>query len=742
MKKITALLIAIIMMTSVITSFPFAANAVTHGYLAGDANDDGDVSMKDVLLVRRFIAGLASEKDLSRLAADVYRDSDVNSRDVLKLRRTIAGLDDYEQNNTDGKYRVSEIKIGGRNISRFTIVLPASAPDGYLLSSMNFAAGELQKYIKQACGIKLNISTDDTPDGYKILYRYDLDDEYELGKEGFVLEVTGEGDFVITCGTLRGALYGTYTFLEDEIGYRFLTDGVTYLYRNGTVDVPATYRDRQVPTFDYRAIGANGPGANFPMLKENASDGGAYLASKNNNDIDYNAYNLGGAVGTTYLHAHSFVYYMAGFANKDDPSLNSVAGGEQPCMTSEDTYNKIIDFMYQLVEWRYELGQIPGIHYTQLSCSANDNGNFCTCPECMKVYREEESVAGVLIRLCNRVTEKFCGDYPELEVYTAAYAGSHIPPKMTRPDPRLNICMCCVGCNNHNLRDSEACRECGGNTRLETALSYEGEKVPQSNVEWMGWLDGWLELTDNVWFWYYTDNWVFYVSSAPNLFNFYDDIKFLAEKGVKGLYLEGDADVINYTFEELRIYLMTKMMWDAGMSEEEYVALMDEFLMIYYGPGWENIKELIYMENYCGDLEGCFTNNFDYPWEEYNKEYFRDNYGHFVELLTAASAAAENGTQRDRIERLSVHVHFLGLSATFDRDWRNGDASSRARYRERYEWLWNYYNNHPRFLALNTTFVASEDGIGGMWNFPSNANNPCDPMNWLFDGGDFTGTRR
>ena len=56
----------------------------------GDADGDGQVSMKDVLLVRKFIAGLVSGIDTS--AADVNGDGHVDMKDVLLLRKFIAGL--------------------------------------------------------------------------------------------------------------------------------------------------------------------------------------------------------------------------------------------------------------------------------------------------------------------------------------------------------------------------------------------------------------------------------------------------------------------------------------------------------------------------------------------------------------------------------------------------------------------------------------------------------------------------
>ena len=56
----------------------------------GDADGDGDVTMKDVLLARKLIAGMDANAD--RNALDVDGDGDVTMKDVLLLRKFIAGM--------------------------------------------------------------------------------------------------------------------------------------------------------------------------------------------------------------------------------------------------------------------------------------------------------------------------------------------------------------------------------------------------------------------------------------------------------------------------------------------------------------------------------------------------------------------------------------------------------------------------------------------------------------------------
>ncbi len=58
--------------------------------MLGDANGDGDVNMKDVLLMRKYLAEMDVEYNAQN--ADVNSDGDVNMKDVLMLRKFLAGL--------------------------------------------------------------------------------------------------------------------------------------------------------------------------------------------------------------------------------------------------------------------------------------------------------------------------------------------------------------------------------------------------------------------------------------------------------------------------------------------------------------------------------------------------------------------------------------------------------------------------------------------------------------------------
>ncbi|MBR0302644.1 MAG: DUF4838 domain-containing protein, partial [Clostridia bacterium] len=238
--------------------------------------------------------------------------------------------------------------------------------------------------------------------------------------------------------------------------------------------------------------------------------------------------------------------------------------------------------------------------------------------------------------------------------------------------------------------------------------------------------------------WYYGANYNYFVSPSPNLFNFYDDVKYIAERGIIGMYAEGSSDPVRYSFEYLRSYLCSKILWDPYMTEEEYEDLMDEYLMLHYGKGWEYIKQYIYMSNYASDINGCWTNNHDAPWDVYSKDYFAEHYEEMARLFRQAYDAAESDDERERIVMTSVHMHFLGLSATYESNYVNGTEEQRNTYKERYAQLWKYYRDNAYDEDTNPTGIkgyVNGSGTAQFDNFPSLPNPVMCPMDWMFKGG-------
>ncbi|MBR6049711.1 MAG: DUF4838 domain-containing protein, partial [Clostridia bacterium] len=549
MKKLLSIILTSAMLIAAVVSVLPTGAGATYGYLLGDANDDLDVTMKDVLLMRRYIAGLEEERDIDTVAADVVKDDEVSMKDVLTVRRYIAGLDELEGNNEDGKYKVSSISIGKRNIARYTVVVtPDTDP------CVNKGADVLISRINKACGYRMNKTDDPSVDGCKIVFYHDNDDEYGLGSDGFKVRVEENGDLSIFCGPKdhqRGAVYAAYHILEEFVGYRFLiSDGnasegeengdVVYLYESENAVIPEGYDESIVPTVKYRAISQVGrSNTNFSPLHINDCNAAA--------SAEY-----GWRDTTLYIHAHSYAYQMAGIEHAYDNPWIEAQGlhNTQPCLTKDETYQKIIEFNTWLVEDRKTWGTIVngervgndvlGKTYTMVSCSPNDNTDFCKCANCKAVYEIEGSISGTVFRLANRVDEHMNDLYPGIQTYTIAYWDARRPPKYTRPRDTICVCYCIGGCNNHPYDHTELCAEAGGNPRLDQ-VNWDGSKTPSSNVDDVDYYLKWTELTNNIQIWYYSCIYTYYLTPAPNIFNIYNDIKFLASTGTTGVYFEGSG---------------------------------------------------------------------------------------------------------------------------------------------------------------------------------------------------------
>lgn len=80
--------------------------------LVGDANGDGVINLKDVLVLRKYLAEMPVEIDL--VGADMTRDNTVNMKDVLALRLRIA----YEKDAGEDEVAfmmLEDVKIGDPN---------------------------------------------------------------------------------------------------------------------------------------------------------------------------------------------------------------------------------------------------------------------------------------------------------------------------------------------------------------------------------------------------------------------------------------------------------------------------------------------------------------------------------------------------------------------------------------------------------------------------------------------------
>ena len=231
MKKI----ISIVVLVSVLAGCLVLPAAASRTFVAGDANGDGAVDMKDSLAIRLYCAGAGELESFD--AADLNADGKVNAKDLRIIKRHLADVEDLTQ--------VCSIHtIAGNDIGNYTIVV--TNPDN---ANMLFAAEELQKYVKMATDKELPIVENESDAELKVILCED--DSDALGNDGFAI-VVEDGQLVITAGALRGSMYAVYELLEEYMGFRFFGYEDVRVPKDEGFRIPEGLEDTQIPDTLYR----------------------------------------------------------------------------------------------------------------------------------------------------------------------------------------------------------------------------------------------------------------------------------------------------------------------------------------------------------------------------------------------------------------------------------------------------------------------------------------------------------
>ena len=648
----------VLILSLLFSAFAAALPAGAGSFLRGDLDENGVLNALDALELVKYLAGASDWVALD--LADVNGDGTITALDNLELKRHLAGAIDITETYPVPDTNVGEITIAGENIGNYTIV--AANPDN---ANILFAAEELQKYVKEACGRTLALEQGASHAPHQIIL-CENDGSRNLGDDGFSITVSG-GTLTIMGGAARGAMYGVYELLEEYIGYRFLGYDDKVLYTATQVDLPNGMRDEQVPTVRYRCITID-PYANdytYSSVIKRKLSGCTSQPSMLRPEYGY-------GIQRVLLNAHSLDYFI--------PDV------EVPCLSSEDSYEICLSNMKALLDERIAAGGVVGKDITEISCAYSAEGRFCTCAECSAIYQEEGSQAGVLVPFVNRVDEALRAAYPGIRVITNAYGDVRIPPQNVVLNEEVVLLYCWNGCANHPIGSGE-CEE-GGNS-----LGY-------SNTQEEAYYLGWTEHCSQTYIWYYPTNIYYLLCPQPNLMNLYNDFVWFMEHKAVGFYVVGTA---GSSFEGLDAYLISELIWDGGMVEEEYICHMEEYLEAYYGPGWSYIYTYIEMLTQAGDEMGCVLNDYEYPFDIYSKTYFAEHFDEMIALFDAAAAACETDWERENIRRLSAHMLFLGYSATYEERYVNGTADQRAAYAEGYEAWYDMVNE----LGIRVTYTQT-----------------------------------
>ncbi|MBQ7910395.1 MAG: DUF4838 domain-containing protein [Clostridia bacterium] len=515
------------------------------------------------------------------------------------------------------------VRIGGTDLSAFTVIRSADMPEGQVTALEFFV-----EQIKEATGVALPIliDSDDQAVEHEVVIgttnRQNAALTRAIGEirdDGYAMVVDG-GDLYIGATTGRGVVYGMAALLEDYFGVRFYARDYICHRPLGAVSLEEGFKEVFSPEFHARRTWVDGLYAD-PLEQ--------VLFLRNNSDGLKKA-----KVGDTYPIRANSNHTIHDLAKSD---------GQVPCLTDEAVYRQVLKSVVK------KLNNNPDQNVIQVG--QTDGGQPCKCERCAAIHKEYGTDNATWFLFLNRLADECASLYPDrgVKLITYAYQYTHGVPQngyTVSDNVIINFCFD-KACCNHAFDHPD----CPKNTPVAAELR-----------EWAK-----LCKAENLYVYEYAYNCGDNYLPDPSLFVMWENFQFYLECGVNGILSEG-ITARGGEFDSLRAYLRSKLVWNPRMTEEEFNTLMEEFLAGYYGDAAPYMAE--YLKLLCdGERVSC-TDMYTPMYTFYQTVEQRGSTAVSQELLDQCQElfdkafAVETLTeaQREHLECTSIHLLMVRYS--------------------------------------------------------------------------------
>lgn len=466
---------------------------------------------------------------------------------------------------------MADLSIVANGVSSYQIIVPNETTP-----VVDKAAAELQGFLQKISGVQLPIvSESGSGDGPAILIgRSDRamaavpeSELAQLGKDGIRLKTAGS-DLILLGADQRGQLYSVHELLQ-RLGVRFLAHDCTVIPKTSEVNIaPIDYA--YTPPFFYR---------------ETSYHGSQHKDIAARQRLNGPTQNLDESVGGG-IHFHPFVHSFHAIVPPDKyfeshPEFFCLIDGKrcgpgntQLCLTNKEMHKVAIA---QALKW---LEENP--HLSMVETSQREGGRFCECDDCLAVIEEEggPEVPGdsrgsyaPILRFVNVLADAVAEKYPDKGVVTLGY--NYMPPEKTKPRNNVYIRLTHAGCYFHGATN---CRK-----------KVDGRNDGGADL-FLKSIDEWSKVSDNVWIWHYTTNFLHYLNLRRNLVGLPRDLKYYRDHGVNGVYVQGNRQSPAGELAELRQYLASQLLWN---PDRDPMKIREEFVHGYYGPAGNQVLEFL-----------------------------------------------------------------------------------------------------------------------------------------------------
>ena len=499
-------------------------------------------------------------------------------------------------------------------------------------STTLYAAKELRYYLdRMTCAsFQIEKSKADIP-GIYIGCGTDIDSS-DLGEEDF--RIVTDGDRLCIIGGNRGIIYGVYEFLES-LGCRFFTSNCEKIPTTPNLSIEH-YDIKQVPRLEYREHNYYDAVQN-PRFAVRCRFNGAHhkIPARMGGYMPYAWY-----VHTFQRMVPTEVYgetHPEYFALVDGKRLVVDSVKTQLCLTNPDVYEIC------LKEVRKALLAHPEARI--ISISQNDCHQNCQCENCLAVDREEGSPSGTLLRFVNRIAEALEDEFPNVIFDTLAYNYSRPAPKYARN--RKNVCvrLCSIeACFSHPFET------CDDETR--NVIRPDGSKA-----SFITDLRDWGKICDRMYIWDYTTCFAHYPTPHPNWRVLQPNIQAMANNNVRGIFEQANgASRGGVDFNELRLYLISKLLWDPWCDVERHKR---EFMEYFYGDAAPALMEYLDLVCDTAEKENIHVGFNDKPVHGFLREELLDQYDKLFDR--AAEAVKGDPIRLWRMEKNRLSIRYVRI---------------------------------------------------------------------------------
>ncbi len=494
-------------------------------------------------------------------------------------------------------------------------------------SQVWFIATQLRYYLARITTAPFETAVNDGGKGIYISFDKSYNnDEFSLKTENGSLYITGGK---------RGVIYGGYELLET-IGCRFFTPECEKIPTIVNLEIPNMDK-REKPVFEYRETDYHNTTKRTFKYATMCRVNGA------SNRIPEK---LGGH--TSYaLFAHSFAVLVPPEEHfAEHPEYYALVDGKrdagdhvewQLCLSNPDIVQIAVENVRKILKANPDKKIV--------SISQNDNLNQCQCEECLKIDKEEGSAVGAIIRFVNKIAEILESEFPDVMFDVLAYSYSRPASHLTKV--RHNVCVRLCASRTCYAHSFEKC----------TDRSHATPRPDGTATLFIEDLKEWSKICERLYVWDYTSNFPLYLMPFPNWRVLQPNLQTLVQHNVKGVFEEANrAENGGTDFNELRNYLLCKLMWDSYCDIDAY---RKEFMEYFYGDAAPFLDEYLDIQSDYVEREDYHLYIQDIHRPGYLEDEWLEKYNQLFDK--AEKAVAGDGVRLARVQKARMSVRFADV---------------------------------------------------------------------------------